>query len=587
MRLSEIGYILRGRKWLPIELYPDKVIALIKYLYLKLQIKDPTSEALLEISNSKFNIKTLDYLLKNMETEKIKRQRELFFLLCSIETIRIYENERKIKFPTYSTITASDISSFTFCPASYAIGKSYYIIPNWKTSKGSKFHEAAKLIDFFSSGKVNLSGDGISRSLLTAKNKSFFDAIGKSNLYYSGHSPKDRQRFFKSKNFVCQPDYIFIDSNGEYFVVEEKYKFSGDDECYFINHQLQCASYIYGIHEIEIAYGYLIYWKTSYTETSEGTRIQTVGCDAKKIERTSKIKEMLISTFKEIQGFNSAKIVNFNIENINVNKCINCSVAAICGHKYARFSSLKLPYYEGCYNSIQDINVSNELKHSKTALDLFWGKNLPCQICYEWLPPEELQSKYVRPIMFDKLLKRYTKFEFTDVSPNKNAEQIIDITKFGFFHSSIKFDNHHDFAISVDNYGELSNALDVIFHLGNVCNNCASHKEIEIKIKPFEIKYLEKELVDSFSADLNQVRGSLGDENTENAYKLFKNRKFPDVIEILENLNCDEKALPLSIAYYFDRNFAKSMFYVRESQNMFNPSYEVFAILIRLNEGCR
>src|SRR5690554_1714127 len=83
-------------------------------------------------------------------------------------------------------------------------------------------------------------------------------------LRFVGHNDFKNQRYFINENegFIGQPDYIFKNKNGENFVVEEKFQRNtyGNQRRFYNNHKIQLASYINYIQEINLKYGYLVYW---------------------------------------------------------------------------------------------------------------------------------------------------------------------------------------------------------------------------------------------------------------------------------------------------------------------------------------
>jgi CRISPR/Cas system-associated exonuclease Cas4 (RecB family) len=329
----------------------------------------------------------------NPEVEDMKLRAEFLFLFNSINTLKIYNEYRRkspLEIVCNRRISASDISSFSFCPVSYAISKSYNIIPTPKSETGTIFHEQTRLVK-----RYNLQTDKYKKikphgNFINENNKLFFDNINSSELIYSGHSEKEKRRDFINKNFVCQPDYIFQNSAGEYYVVEEKFRHdSEDDDIFFKNHNLQLASYMYGIDEKEykIAYGYLLYWKyiiddlfdengdEVYDEDGnikKGPRVKR--CIVKRINKDGNIEDELHLTGKEISHFNSTKELYFDKKQLNINKCNKCSVAGICRHKNQQFDDLKLPYYDGNYNKLHEVVLPTDLEKYETQIDNYFSR---------------------------------------------------------------------------------------------------------------------------------------------------------------------------------------------------------------------
>jgi hypothetical protein len=137
-----------------------------------------------------------------------------------------------------------------------------------------------------------------------------FDELSKSSIVFYGHD-NEENRYFKSanENFIGQPDYIFKnDTTNDIFVVEEKFQFLPKDpstfdysyysdeeeqkiikkrasKTFFSNHVNQLNSYIYGIGEYDIRYGYLVYWKY---ELEDGNP-NIVACNVLRIDTLSRV----------------------------------------------------------------------------------------------------------------------------------------------------------------------------------------------------------------------------------------------------------------------------------------------------------
>src|SRR5690606_6664827 len=107
--------------------------------------------------------------------------------------------------------TATDLSSFAFCPASYAISKSLEIpkTPNDKeTVLGNYFHERRNLLRGFEHRQFEKTEyhneiDGF------ALDDSCLQEIYDSKLLFHGHSSEKAKTFVNHKTKIaCVPDYI-------------------------------------------------------------------------------------------------------------------------------------------------------------------------------------------------------------------------------------------------------------------------------------------------------------------------------------------------------------------------------------------
>ena len=265
----------------------------------------------------------------------------------------------KLKEKTSSKIhSATDLSNFNFCPVNYSISKSFEI--EFPTNEdrmvtGTNLHETLRLID----KKIPPS---ISESELAnekVRKNATIKRIKECELIFSGHKNEKETFFNKDKNFIGQPDYIFKDPNGKYFVVEEKFKYlstyiNNDDfdnnydavinrrekimNTFFANHIVQIQSYINYIKDYNIEYGILIYW---FYENNGGIpRVHDVKV---KVIKRNEYEMLLEKTVSELNLLIDEQTIEFkNV--INPNKCAACSVNKYCAHKSNEFKDLKIPY---------------------------------------------------------------------------------------------------------------------------------------------------------------------------------------------------------------------------------------------------
>ena len=254
--------------------------------------------------------------------------------------------------------SATDLANFNFCPVNYTISKSFEI--EFPTNEdemliGTNLHENLRLIN-----KEILPSIPVSeREHKILVENSVIKRIKKCELIFSGHKDEKQTFFNKEKSFIGQPDYIFKDPKGKYFVVEEKFKYlstyinSYDCEnnydsimnrreklmnTFFENHIVQIQSYISYIKDYPIEYGVLIYWFYEYND--ETLEIHNVKA---KVIKGKEYEVLLEKTVSEINYLVKEKTMEFtNI--INPNKCAACSVNKYCAHKTYQFKVLKMPY---------------------------------------------------------------------------------------------------------------------------------------------------------------------------------------------------------------------------------------------------
>lgn len=263
---------------------------------------------------------------------------------------------------------------------------------------GNSQHEKQTLINYLRPFKVieydRKEGDIESRTevekilsfnlLLNNDNRLFFDELSKSSIVFYGHDNKEsKNKYFKSAkgNFVGQPDYIFKnDATNDFFVVEEKFQFLPKDtstfsynyysdeekqkiikkresKTFFSNHVNQLSSYIYGIGEYDIKYGYLVYWKY---ELDNGDP-NIVACNVLRIDKTDKGRQQIRETFINLKNLITNKGGAFDINTRVPAKCASCVSNLLCGHKTGKFTSFSVPYSKE-YLKVYFATYPDELK---------------------------------------------------------------------------------------------------------------------------------------------------------------------------------------------------------------------------------
>ncbi|MCC5906207.1 MAG: hypothetical protein JJU13_08380 [Balneolaceae bacterium] len=289
------------------------------------------------------NSECIEQLLKEMEIKK--EPAEIKNLDCNINR---------------SKISATDLSNFQFCPASYSLSKSFEIeFPTNEDERlaGIDLHEKLRLID---QPVPEYYEDYQYFSPKVMPNESI-DKIRSCELIYSGHS--DDYTTFKNeeKKYVGQPDYIFKDPNGDHFIVEEKYrylnpgKFSDFNEKeykkylnkikykFHKNHIVQIKSYIDYIKEYNIEYGVLIYWFYKLSENYNRDIYPYVHDVSIKVIYNNEFEILLNRTHNKLLDFISNQRMRFPTPT-NPNKCAACVVNKYCSHKTDNYNELKLPY---------------------------------------------------------------------------------------------------------------------------------------------------------------------------------------------------------------------------------------------------
>ncbi len=257
-------------------------------------------------------------------------------------------------------ISATDLANYTYCPVGYSISKTFVTPKNYLGEIGTKKHEKHRLIKSIriQSDKIKDERDEVSEDeqdeninnkkfniFVSSDTESFFNDVNNSELIFSGHSEKsNEQNYFinEEKEFIGQPDYIFKNDKGKYFVVEEKFKCqkASNQKFFFRNHKVQLASYIYFLNQYKIDYGYLVYWLYDYCDS----QLNVESCKVLRINRTQVAESFLMGAYNSVINFNQQKYLNIDSNKLSAKKCASCVYVLVCGHKNQRKNQVSLPY---------------------------------------------------------------------------------------------------------------------------------------------------------------------------------------------------------------------------------------------------
>lgn len=255
-------------------------------------------------------------------------------------------------------ISATDIANYIYCPACYSISNSFKIehsINQNKKTNGTKLHDELKLIyDKKEFGNITKLKD------ILFDHKDIISKIKKCKSIYIGSNSNSKVFYNDSLQYIGKPDYIFLDPNNDFFVVEEKFhllnsKSKRDYTEFYTNNLIQLQSYIEYINEIDIKYGVLIVW--DYIINND--QLLTLNFKHKIIKKGID-KKFLDKTYNEIIQFKKNIKIPFK-NNINLNKCLNCSVSLYCSHKTGKYNYLEFPYNLNHLKIIDENKDNNNL----------------------------------------------------------------------------------------------------------------------------------------------------------------------------------------------------------------------------------
>ncbi len=276
-------------------------------------------------------------------------------------------------------ISATDLANFTYCPASYAIAKTFVTDTNENAVVGTSLHEQGRLLPRSLESKDE-DAERRRSSVRNAKNSHFFSTVKSSTLLFSGHNGE--KKYFRSSKgrFIGQPDYIFRNQDGTVFIVEEKFKYINNNDAYQIdlgeellvnfsdNHKVQLASYIYGLDEFKAQEGYLVYWLyTVYNHQYGESGVSIKQCLVHRITRSAAAQSAIRHIYASILNFRDQQSIIFDPSLLKANKCARCVVNRFCGHKTGRFDYLTLPYHS---DFLRLVKVPYPEKLKKPPIDL-------------------------------------------------------------------------------------------------------------------------------------------------------------------------------------------------------------------------
>jgi CRISPR/Cas system-associated exonuclease Cas4 (RecB family) len=258
-----------------------------------------------------------------------------------------------------SILSATDISSFVFCPASYSINKTFKIEYPTKVNRiniGTDFHESLRLAK-------RKAPEGFTPENHTSpdvRNDRVVNKVRNCELIYAGHDNGYSSGFTNTEErFNGNPDYIFKDPLGRFFVVEEKFRYLNDyisdslpeeviedtkryrrivKNTFHSNHIMQLVSYMKFIKEYELGYGVLVYW--FYSLKNNKPYIHSVSTKVLKLEEHKASLEKYLARIKNFVETGQAEFGN----QVNPSKCVSCSVTKYCSHKTNEFRKLEFPY---------------------------------------------------------------------------------------------------------------------------------------------------------------------------------------------------------------------------------------------------
>jgi CRISPR/Cas system-associated exonuclease Cas4 (RecB family) len=257
-------------------------------------------------------------------------------------------------------ISATDLASFKFCPVSFSINKSFKKLKSILLESGTKQHNRYLILKHLKAAnkirdkikedegtiKMDMEFQSVVNSFyvnehLNPIQKIHAEDIAKSELYFFGHNTNENNNYFINTDFhvSMQPDYILKNIKNEFFVVEEKMKYSNNYVDFRENDKVQIASYLTFLKEYNLSYGYLVYWHFNNVHCHDYSF-----CEILRIDKTAELESYIYNHHRKLRNFINKKELDIQKLKYNPKKCAKCSVSMICGHKNKKQKKVTIPY---------------------------------------------------------------------------------------------------------------------------------------------------------------------------------------------------------------------------------------------------
>lgn len=220
-------------------------------------------------------------------------------------------------------LNASDLSAFTFCPASFAIKNTYKVPKTKEVEHGEKKHQEFHFENFLYNLKNKRYSEEIHFDFLSSimgedkqnlelrynKKNDSFDEMFRSELVYRGYEEKAKPFISQKANLASKPDYIFKLPDGKQFVVNEKHTWHETVTEPWNSDVIQVLAYMYGIEQIDANKSHIIYFSWHYHNNKLKTRNPRLFT----IKKNNKNKQWITSVFLKVNRFQKLGKIDFDI----------------------------------------------------------------------------------------------------------------------------------------------------------------------------------------------------------------------------------------------------------------------------------
>jgi len=250
-------------------------------------------------------------------------------------------------------IFASELSQYLFCPASYAINRSYNIPKPVSIDSALWQGDKDGFLDKYIQYQSNRDIDECFKDFNNASDivKQQFEELFKTKILINNTIDNNLSSYRSdNKGLVGAPDFILESSNGEKILLMEKFSAvgaSGINKVYDAD-IIEIEAYLTKFKSLNLSVGYFVNWVWGMDTEPDGSGRNTIiiKMDSVIIKKLSidECRENYVDvTVKKITSLlNNTQLPASNIG--FVNKCFHCSVKEFCCHKSGELEYLKLPY---------------------------------------------------------------------------------------------------------------------------------------------------------------------------------------------------------------------------------------------------
>jgi len=288
-----------------------------------------------------------DYFLERIGFEEADIEYASFLIESLLEENkrRKFFNHKKIN--EDETPSVQDLAQFVFCPASYAIKRSFVVETN-QDHEIVDYNEPPKsyLLERITTlktplDKIEIESQEYFKNCYQRQIEDF-KVFMESRLVYNGYSDiGSESKHSKEANINGRPHLIFQENNGQRTIVVEKTTYKNAiPDILWKNNKIQALAYLYLFEEFKCSQAVVIYWRRTIDGEFELDREYKLF----NIFKSDSIKESLISELRLFNNLTQTKKIPFNTESINPAKCFKCSCRTLCNHKSGLINDLLFPY---------------------------------------------------------------------------------------------------------------------------------------------------------------------------------------------------------------------------------------------------